>query len=171
MQEVIAERRVDSAYKGHIDFEKMMDDQAVKAAERYDFVWKNIIKDTPENQPWGESFWFREGGREEYHEQPRVKAWSEFTSKNREACEIMGISMFGGSVEDFNCTREQYINTCRLAAISTFAFLHDGKWAARGEMGWWACVSNEQDNWEEAYMKILATLPDDTRLTVLDCHI
>jgi len=172
MQDMIAEgRRVDSAYKGHIDFEKMMNDRAEKAAKQYDFVWKNIIKDTPENEPWGKKFWDREGGREEYHEQPRVKAWSTFLQENRALCEEIGLDMWGSSIEEFNVSRENYINKCRLAVISTFAFLHEGKWAARGEMGWWACVSNEQEDWDETYKKILDTLPDNTLLTVLDCHI
>lgn len=170
MQDVLKERRVDSAYKGHIDFEGMMGDQAVKAARRYDFA-QQIIKDTPVNEPWSEKFWNKEGGRDEYHEQPRVKAWSEYLQKNRTACEAVGLDAWGTNVEDFNVSREKYIKICQLAAISTFAFLHEGKWAARGEMGWWACVSNEQDNWEEEFQKILDTLPDSTLLTVLDCHI
>src|SRR3990167_934768 len=32
--------------------------------------------------------------------------------------------------------------------LTSFAFLREGKWAAEGDMGWWACVSNENANWE-----------------------
>lgn len=171
-EEIIKAGKVDSALKKHIDFAAMMDAASEKAAIRYDFVWEHIIKDTPQNEPWGEKFYDKEGGRDEYHAQPRVKAFSDFTSNvgNKSACEDVGLGHFT-SVEEFNCTHEHYINRCRCAAVSTFALLHDGKWAARGEMGWWASVSNEQKDWEESFMEILATIPDDTRLTVLDCHV
>jgi hypothetical protein len=38
-------------------------------------------------------------------------------------------------------------------------------------MGWWACVSDEKDNWSEEFAKLLDEIPDDTLLSVYDCHI
>lgn len=54
-----------------------------------------------------------------------------------------------------------------------FAFITpDGKWHERGEMGWWAIVSNEKDNseWEEEFRDAIKKYHDLT-VTVVDCHI
>lgn len=56
-------------------------------------------------------------------------------------------------------------------ALTTFAFLMDGKWAEKGEMGWWACVSNENENWHRDFLRLFETVPNDYWLTVVDCHI
>lgn len=56
-------------------------------------------------------------------------------------------------------------------AMSSFAVLLDGKWYERGEMGWWACVSNERDDWDAEFDKLFASLRDDQWIAVLDCHI
>lgn len=68
----------------------------------------------------------------------------------------------GQSLEDwFNAT----------PFLTCFAFLMDGKWAEKGEMGWWAFVSNENENWHEDFMRIFSAIPSDYWLTVVDCHI
>ena len=48
-----------------------------------------------------------------------------------------------------------------------------GRWYERGEMGWWACVSNEKeaDEWEAQYRKFIASLDEDVTITAVDCHI
>jgi hypothetical protein len=68
-------------------------------------------------------------------------------------------------------TREQYLDASE--AFTTFAVLKDGKWYERGKMGWWACVSNEKaaDEWQAEFNKLLESLPPETRITVVDCHI
>jgi hypothetical protein len=56
----------------------------------------------------------------------------------------------------------------------------DGYWHERGEMGWWACVSNEKDGdtWAEevkSYVKYLAEKPEEERNEIVvyavDFHI
>ena len=58
-------------------------------------------------------------------------------------------------------------------AFSTFAVIKDGQWHERGSMGWWGCVSDEKDKdeWEKQFSELLNSIPDDTLLTVVDCHI
>jgi len=55
----------------------------------------------------------------------------------------------------------------------TFAVVKDGKWYERGEMGWWGIISNEKpdDQWEKEFTNLIDELPDDTLLTIVDCHI
>lgn len=57
--------------------------------------------------------------------------------------------------------------------ISTFAILKDGKWYERGEMGWWGMVHKEKDEkkWEKEFKKLIGGLPDDTLISIYDCHI
>jgi len=57
--------------------------------------------------------------------------------------------------------------------FTTFAvILPDGKWYEKGEMGWWACVSNEEAEWEEKYKeRFLDNADPEWTLTIVDCHI
>lgn len=54
-----------------------------------------------------------------------------------------------------------------------FCLILDGVWYERGEMGWWACVSNEKDKdvWNEEVGKLLAELPEDSVVYNVDFHI
>lgn len=60
-----------------------------------------------------------------------------------------------------------------LDEIQTFAVLKDGEWYENGKMGWWGMVSDEKeaDKWEAEYKKLLDGLPDDTLISIYDCHI
>lgn len=58
----------------------------------------------------------------------------------------------------------------QVPAFSAFAMLRDGVWAERGEMGWWACASEEKADWPEQFAALLAAVPDDHYLTAVDCH-
>lgn len=55
-----------------------------------------------------------------------------------------------------------------------FAFVTpNGKWHERGEMGWWACVSNAKTNedWHKIFDDAVKEMSDDTYVTLVDCHI
>lgn len=58
-----------------------------------------------------------------------------------------------------------------------FAFITpDGEWHERGEMGWWACVSNEKDSndWESEYNNAIQKMlneDEEIMVTLIDCHI
>lgn len=69
--------------------------------------------------------------------------------------------------------REQHIQNARNGAIATFAVLKDGKWYERGSMGWWGCVADEKnkEEWYNEFSSLIDSLPDDTLLTIVDCHI
>ena len=57
----------------------------------------------------------------------------------------------------------------------TFAFrTPDGEWHERGEMGWWAIVSNEKEknDWETEFKNVIDEFKDeDIYVTLVDCHI
>jgi hypothetical protein len=68
-------------------------------------------------------------------------------------------------------SREKYLT--RNASISTFAVVKDGQWYEKGEMGWWACVSNEKDpnEWNLEFKKLIDEISEDTLMSLYDCHI
>ena len=54
----------------------------------------------------------------------------------------------------------------------TFAFINQkGEWHQRGEMGWFACVSDKQEDYPEKFWAFVDQLDGDQRLTLVDCHI
>jgi len=54
-----------------------------------------------------------------------------------------------------------------------FAFVKDGRWHERAQMGWFGMAYNEMpnDQWYEEWMQMWNSLDDNTLLTVVDCHI
>lgn len=54
-----------------------------------------------------------------------------------------------------------------------FCIVIDGVWCEKGEMGWWACVSNEKDpeDWHEEVKTLLSKLPADSFVYNVDFHI
>lgn len=55
-----------------------------------------------------------------------------------------------------------------------FAFIApNGEWHEKGEMGWWAIITNEkgEKDWETEFKEFIDSLDEDTVVTVVDCHI
>jgi hypothetical protein len=169
--------RADICMKGDIDIAGMRDEAGEKAGTTYD-AFMEITAGTPTPITWQEmqekhrTGEFHADGdpkidwdaaRTEYHAQPMVKALH--SSENRDA--------IWWSIEDFLCSREEYVNRARSAAITTFAVIKDGKWYERGEMGWWGVVHDEKnkDEWHAQFSLLIDSLPDKTLLTIVDCHI
>lgn len=157
--------------KGDIDFEAMRDEAGEKAAEEYDRAMK-IIGHLPPNKTWEE---MRGDDKDadktskKYWAQPRCRAWDEKRRANWEGWPFA----FDSSPDDYIIPRDRFIKNARDAAGIPFALIKDGKWLGRGEMGWWACVSNEKDRetWNSVVANIIDGLPDDTPMTLVDCHI
>lgn len=54
----------------------------------------------------------------------------------------------------------------------TFAFVDsDGKWWQRGQMGWWAVVTDEVNGYPQQFWSFVEGLPENEKLYVVDCHI
>jgi hypothetical protein len=159
----------DSALKKDIDFATMRDEAGNEAAKRWDeahaiisgrtwLTWEQVQEKITEGQ--GEkNVW--DVRREFYHDQEALKALRQQFNNPF------------ANLDEFLTPREAYVNTARNAAGTTFAVLKDGEWYEKGDMGWWGMVSDEkgQDAWNEQFAKLIDDLPDDTRLTVVDCHI
>jgi len=162
--------------KGEIDWTAMRDAAGDKAAKKYDFA-AAIFGDLPKNTSWEEVRAQHENrhdtARNAYWDQPRCVAWKEVEKNRRADFEAAGIHPFYDQPDQFLVSRESYITSARNRAGTTFAVVKDGKWYERGKMGWWACVANEKDEetWVSMFAKLIDDLPDETQLTVVDCHI
>jgi hypothetical protein len=64
---------------------------------------------------------------------------------------------------------EEWIDAAPL--LCCFAVVMGGKWYEKGKMGWWACVTNELDCWEEKFDGLFRSLNPDQWIAILDCHI
>lgn len=168
--------KADIVFKLAIDFERMRDEAEAEAKKEYDAVRK-AIRGTPEPELWEVIKSKHEPldetalkcAREQYHAQPRVKAFSEF-SRSEEGSKMIG---FFGNVEDYSIPRKQYLQNARNHAAVPFALLKDGKWFEQGKMGWWGMASDEKDpeTWNSMVNKMYDELPKETLLVAIDCHI
>jgi len=166
----------DQALKGSIDFEGMRNDAANCAQKRYEDIQLAFDGEIPQVEiPWktivdGEGQ-FKDMSMDErrnfYHNQPSILKVNEARSKNSD---VFGFFI---DLEKFQISKEEYVQKAREDAISTFAVIKDGKWYEKGVMGWWACVSNEkeQPDWNKEFNSLIDNLPDDTLLSIYDCHI
>jgi len=177
--------RADICMKGDIDIEGMRNEAADKANIRYSMfetvtfgLWKPLSweqmqekhritgidtdgETTPLIDDDGEPLVNWKAAREEYGKQAMVKALHE-NSETR-----------WFELEDFLCTREEYVRRFRDSALTLFAVIKDGMWYERGTMGWWGVVHDEKDRneWNAQFAALINGLPDDALLTVVDCHI
>lgn len=158
---------VDQARICDIDFDVMSDKDEKDAGERYDKISNIIGPHLDTFKPWSmfverikNKEYDIDCAREMYHEQPLIKALEDADEHFVE-------------IEKFICTRDEYTKRARRSAISTFAVVKDGEWYQKGEMGWWGMTSNEidQDEWNKRFNELIDGLPENTVLSLYDCHI
>lgn len=99
--------------------------------------------------------------REAYHDQPLMK-------------EIHN-NMDKYDVWDFNWKMklplDEYLDAILKTASPCFGIVKEDGWYEKGKMGWWACVTNENSDWNSDFKKLWATIPDDYYIWNVDCHI
>ena len=155
--------------KGDIDWEGMRRDAGAEAGARYDEVRKTA-GDLEGFKPWSEFYAKVETGtldietaRKEFHAQPQMQR----LDANRD------LHFFFDKLENYLVPRETFVAAAERRAGVPFAIVKDSKWYERGSMGWWGMVSNEEDmdTWVTKFWELIDGLPDDTIITVVDCHI
>lgn len=154
-------RKSSEARKGDIDFQGMMDVAEQKARKVFQ-AWKEATDPHPPILPWATVRAMHpdiEDARKFFGDQPGVAAARHIDPLGWRMDELIGKTL------------DQYVTEAREQSIRTFAVVIDGKWHEHGTMGWFACVSNENANWGQDYLKLLESIPDDSVLTVVDCHI
>lgn len=155
---------VDMIHVGDIDVEGMKKDAEEEANTVYDKL-EEALKGRP-LPSWNAVFNKNEGdvdrARAEYHSLPTVK---DLNAAN--------LHVMGDYVEVFGNSREEYIEKCKNSVMVPYAVVKDGEWYQKGEMGWWGMSHDEvsQDEWNKQFWEMINSLPPDTELTLLDCHI
>lgn len=127
-------------------------------------LWKTTNEG---NSKWD---WYQQGGRyrgrlklkEPKEDAPLYSGWQYREDNDYERLKMEGY-----------CDQALAGEVSNLDDFVPFAIVKDGEWHERGEMGWWCCVSNEkaEETWSKEVKALLADLPADTLLTVIDCHI
>jgi hypothetical protein len=164
---------IDSALFGDIDFEAKRVEAEVAARVRYcevldvfkgvlpvlDYKWEDLSDE--ENPLYNGMSWDEK--RTLYHNQPAILEVNKHS-------DVLGHFF---EIKDFQCTEDEFVAKARKNACSTFAVIKNGKWYEKGEMGWWASVSNEKEgeDWSKEVEDLLADVSDDTLISIYDCHI
>lgn len=141
----------DSCLKGDVDVEGMLKDQEKKSAELYDRVYK-IVGNFDD---WKSFDQFE--NKDDYHAQRVQKLL------NKEGLYLDPLQ--------FKVSREEYIKNNRMNSLIPYGYFHEGEYISHGDMGWWGISNNEKDNWDNEFMDWWNSLPDDTSVTIVDCHI
>lgn len=167
-----AERgHTDSAKKCDIDFEGMRAASEKEAGEKYDEILSIVGDCINEMHSWthirevmypGD----RDLARDFYNSQIFPTILDEWNRNN-------SFKNSFTALKDFKTTRDEYCKRCGDAAFASFAVIKDGAWYEKGDMGWWGMTSNEkeQSTWNAEVTNLLADLPDDTLISLYDCHI
>lgn len=103
--------------------------------------------------------------RELYHSQEAVKTWE---------AKVNYGDPFGYSLEDFQCTEEEYATRAELNSFIPYAVIYEGEWISRGDMGWWGITTNEhynKDDWQKKVWELINSVDDDTLFSFYDLHI
>jgi hypothetical protein len=152
--------RVDSIRKDAIDIEGMQAAAEQKTREQHSSILEKCPGITFDWKPWKTVYEECESNADKaselYNAQPQIKQLKK-----------AGI----WDADDFLPSLEHRVGEARRDVCSTFAVLMNGEWMQRGRMGWWACVSDENENWPEAWRKIWDTIRGDQYVTIVDCHI
>ena len=159
--------RVDALKKSELDVGGMLSDKAINAKREFeefasaisghDFprTWTSIRTEAGARNI--------EKAREIYHSQPAIKALQK-----------RGIDrVFGCVVEYFGNDEQEFVIQQANSALSTYAIIHEGNWIAKGDMGWFGISDDtiSQEQWNEKVSELITGLPDDTLLSLFDCHI
>jgi len=104
-----------------------------------------------------------ERARMGYNAQPTIKAAN-------------GIHLSGfrsSPMEMFGYDEEAYVAKMRNKAMIPYAVIKDGEWFGKGEMGWFGVSDDKttEEEWCAQVHKLYAELPEDTLLTLVDCHV
>lgn len=163
---------VDKLYKKDIDIIGMEKEAIEKAEKEWDYIheaiksyekpnkWKYYLDSINDDYPMDQA-------RIDYKNQDAIKAFREVTNKNDSP-----VSPFT-MINDFLLSKEDYVTIAKNSIITPFAFVKDSTWYEKGKMGWWSIVQDEkeQTDWNTKFMKMFKELPDDTLITIVDCHI
>jgi hypothetical protein len=155
---------VDMIKKGDVDVEKMQRDEAQEATEYYDkfLVATDGIELPKPFSEFEKEFSDLDDARAAYHAQPFIQAMANELRCYQSPFKVFYITSGG---------KERYIKERVDNILSTFAALKDDVWYERGEMGWFGYAANIDAGWDLKFKELWDSIPDDTYVSLYDCHI
>lgn len=173
-----------SAQIAHIDFEGMLREKHKQAAkiwkeEETKFIakaekagWKASFSDTLKQ--WSEIL---KTLKAEIKDKEGVRL-SDAVTANETANKLRNLVEAGGyfdTIEEGTTTLEELKQQEYFAyALSAFSYVKDGKWFQNGDMLMFGMTANEtmsELEWSKHVDEVLKSLPQETYVTVIDCHI
>lgn len=169
---------VDSIKKGYIDFDAIRKEAEYEARKKYrnvasffeggeipkvEFTWKDVLEQFKDKT--------LEERRNIYNSQENVKLWEDIVKWDRES--PTPILNFSDNIDKYQIGEDEFVRQAGDASFVPFAVVKNGEWHERGNMGWWAIVTNEKkaDDWNAIVKKLLDETDDDELITIVDCHI
>ena len=149
--------RVEAFVKAGVEFDRVV--SATRGIDLPPWTWDELRE---KHRTAGNAI---ELARTEWHAHPWNRAVRE-----------MARSPFGWSADDVSIVRngrDAHQRAERARATAPHAWLVDGKWIERGEMGWFATVHDERDrdDWNAACDLLWAEIDPEAMIRVVDCHI
>lgn len=166
------EERCDQAHKGEIDFEFMYQEELKEKIKVFSRVFEHYENKIPiVNKKWKDLVEEYSDdinkAREIYNNQKEVIDFNSLCKENQSF-------FYNTLLEDFEwfTSVEEYVKTI-CPWFYTFAVIKDGVRYQEGEMGRRWAVSDRKSPKDRAseFKKLLEELPEDTLLSVYDCHI
>lgn len=162
-------------FSEHLEMEEYLDSE-VSDKEKEDFCqyYGSEISDFEESYKinggtWNNNSWRKneEGVWCEYSTYNPDSKWDWYVEGGRWGKPLK-------STDGTNSTQLKKYEISNLEELVPYSLLtEEGEWLSRGEMGWWGVSIDDvgDETWEEKYLSIIRDLPDDTLITVFDCHI
>lgn len=174
--------RSDSAKKGDIDFEGMRvegREEAIKSYEMACKIFGGAIPKLSLTYKQAQENTKNEKGEIDY-DQAHNTYWAQSAmqdvqnARNRnDLTDEERSFVIWSDISDYQCTKEEYGQRGYDKAVSTYAVVKDGVWYQKGEMGWFG-MSNDtstQEEWNAELNKLIDSVDNETRFTLIDAHI
>lgn len=159
----------DSLLKRDIDIALMKEKATKEAIDLYqmkiDAGVENISWISWEDMSKGLGDTNIEIARKQYREQEAIKLINKFNSDtaiNKGRCIWY--------IDELNTTLDDLIKFYTDNTLPTYALIYENNWYSKGDMNWWGVSTNENDNWEIEFTKLYDTIPNNYRITIVDCH-
>jgi hypothetical protein len=181
-----SDQGVDACMRGDLDLATMRADAVARRLQNVRGAYEKVrekngaLGDAQITAMWGQFCTLRADLLAQWEANRNGRRFWDFADQNAEfkALHDLGIAEIGPWGFDGAYVPEQepfpLLWAERAPPLSTFAFLGaDGVWRERGEMGWWAMVSNEKPaaDWEAEYEAAIDAAPKDHWVWIVDCHI
>lgn len=178
-QQAIAEVRKEiEDYKNTRYAEYLMNPEAYEAAHDNEAHIKYLKEEFPKKLNWTDEQCYQDKAR--WYEEDMIdengNIYSTYNPNSKWDWYTIGGRWTGGLVtKEGRETNSDYVSEIDWDKTDIpFAFITpNGIWHERGEMGWWAIVTNEKEqiSWEEEFKKAVEKLGDNVLVTLVDCHI